>query len=176
MCLSMSLISAGMSPGAPAGAQEAGGGMLQAGAMGLGALGSLASGVISANAARADAAAARAVGQAKAGVIRRAGAREVGRSRSDAVGAGVSVNSGSALEAERQIVTNVEQDAGVAILTGESRARQAQAVGRNAMINGTLGALAGMTTAADKWKRARSAAIGNVPLGGGGGYVPIAGE
>jgi len=112
----------------------------------------------------------------RAGRIRTAGKTEVSRSRSDAVGAGVSLNSGSVLQAERQIVQNVEQDAGVAILNGQSRARAFEAQGRGAMLNGALGALSGLSTAADKWKRTQSSAIGNVPLGGGGGYIPMAGE
>ena len=119
---------------------------------------------------------ARIDGQNKASRIRTAGKAEVSRSRGDAVGAGVSLNSGSALEAERQVVRNVEQDAGVAILTGEGRAMARETEGRMAMVNGMLGAIGGSATAFDKWKRARSTAIGSIPLGGGGGYIPIGGE
>lgn len=176
MCVPLTILNAGMSPGATAGAQTAAGGVMQAGAAGLGALANLASGVVQSRAARADAVSATADGAMRASRIRTAGRTEVSRSRSDAVGAGVSLNSGSVLQAERQIVQNVEQDAGVAILTGQSRARAAEAQGRSAMLNGALGALGGIVTMADKWKRAQSAAIGNVPLGGGGGYIPMAGE
>lgn len=176
MCVSLSILSAGLGAGATGGAQVAAGGMLQAGAAGLGALSSLASGVVQSRAARADAAIATAAGAAQAKRIRTAGQTEVSRSRSDAVGAGVSLNSGSVLLAERQIVQNVEQDALSAIATGQSRARALEIQGRNAALNGAIGALGGLASGADKWKRASSAAIGHVPLGGGGGYVPIGGE
>lgn len=176
MCVSLSLLTAGTGIGATAGEAVAGGLARQAVAGGIGALSSLASGAVQARAARADADAAAAEGQAKAKRIRTAGRQEVSRSRSDVVGAGVSLNSGSALEAERQVVRNVEQDALSVIATGESRARALRAQADQAGVNGMLGALTGMVGAADKWKRAKSAAIGNVPLGGGGGYVPQAGE
>lgn len=176
MCVTLSLLSAGMAPGASPAAMAGAGGMAQAGAAGLGALSSLASGVVQSRAARADAEMARIDGQNKAARIRTAGRAEVSRSRSDAVGAGVSLNSGSVLQAERQVVQNVEQDAGVAILTGEGRAMARQAEGRTAMVNGMLGAISGSANAYDKWKRARSTAVGNIPLGGGGGYIPIGGE
>lgn len=177
MCMSpLMLLQAGQAAGASGPAMQASGLTMQAGAAGLNALGSLASGVMRARAASADAAAARAVGEAAAGRVRRAGAVEVGRSRSDAVGAGVSLRSESVLAAEQQIVRNVEQDAGLAILNAGMRADALQAEGRAAVMNGALGALAGVGMAADRWKRAKSAAIGSVPLGSGGGYVPQAGE
>ena len=155
MCVSLSLMTAGMGAGASAAAQTAGGLAMQAGAQGAAALGSLASGVMQSRAARADAAASSAEGQARAKRIRAAGRVEVGRSRVDAIGAGVSVNSGSALEAERQIVQHVEQDALSAIVTGNSRANAMRAQGQQAMVNGVFGALSGMATATDKWKRAK---------------------
>lgn len=155
MCVPLSLLSAGMGAGASAGEQQAGGLARQASAQGIGALASLASGVVQSNAARTDAGLARAEGQARAKRVRTAGAVETGRSRSDAVGAGVSLNSGSVLLAERQITQNVEQDALSAIATGSSRASALESQGRGAMINGALGALSGMVTAADKWKRAK---------------------
>jgi len=154
MCVPLSLMTAGMGAGASPGEQQAGGLARQAGAQGLVALGSLASGVMRSRAAAMDAAAATAEGQARARRIRQAGAAELGKARADAVGAGVSLASGSVLDAERQIVRNVEQDAGVAILTGQSRAAAARSDGREAMINGTLGALGALTMARDKWKRA----------------------
>lgn len=161
MCVSLSLLSAGTGIGATAGEQVAGGLARQAVAGGMGALASLASGTVQARAARADADAAAAEGQGKARRIRTAGAHEVGRSRSDVVGAGVSVNSGSALEAERQIVSNVEQDALSAIATGESRARAIRAQAEQSGTNGVLGALAGVVGVADKWKRAGGAIGGS---------------
>lgn len=176
MCVPLTLMTAGMGAGATAGEQVAGGLARSAAAQGVAALGSLASGVMQSRAARADAEAATADGQARARRIRTAGQAEVSRSRVDAIGAGVSVNSGSALQAERQIVQNVEQDALSAIATGASRASAARAQGQQAMLTGALSAFGSIYGAADKWKRAKGAAIGSVPLGGGGGYVPLAGE
>lgn len=154
MCVPLSLLSAGTGAGASAGEQVAGGLARQSVASGVAALGSLASGVMQSRAARADAASATAEGRARARRIRTAGQAEVSRSRVDAIGAGVSVNSESALQAERQVVQNVEQDALSAIATGQSRARALRSQGSAAMLNGALGALAGIATASDKWKRA----------------------
>lgn len=159
MCINpMMLLQAGSAAGASAGAVQAAGLTTQAGAAGLNALGSLASGVMRARAARVDAAATRAAGEAAARRTRRAGEVELSRARGDAVGAGVSLRSESVMDIERQIVRNVEQDAGVAIITGQSRARTLQAEGDAAFMNGALGALAGMGAAADRWKRAKGAA------------------
>lgn len=157
MCVPLSLMTAGLGAGASPAEQTAGGLTRQAAAQGVGALASLASGVVQSRAARNDADAAGAEGRARARRIRTAGAVEMGRARGDAVGAGVSLNSGSVLQAERQITQNVEQDALSAIATGDSRARAARAQGQQAMLNGALGALSGMVTAADKWKRAQGA-------------------
>lgn len=180
MCVSLSLMASGIQTGmagtATAEQKAVGGGMLQAAAGGLGALSTLASGVVQQRAARADAAAMRAAGEQRASRIRDAGRRELSNARADAVGAGVSLRSGSVMDAERQIVRNVEQDAMVSILTARRRADAIQADGDQALLTGGLQALAGFGAAADKWKRSRSAAIGVVPLGGGGGYVPQAGE
>jgi hypothetical protein len=180
MCVSLSLMSAGIQAGAAGTAtpaqQTVGGGMMQAAAGGLGALSSLASGVVRYRAGQVDADATRAAGRQRAQRIRTAGQRELGETRGDALQAGVSLRSGSVLEAERQVVRNVEQDAGVAILNARSRAAAMEAEGRQELVTGTFGALAGFGMAADKWKRSRSAAVGVVPLGAGGGYVPIAGE
>lgn len=176
MCVPLTLMTAGMGAGATAGEQVAGGLARSAAAQGAVALGSLASGVMQSRAARADAEMATAEGRARAKRVRTAGQAEVSRSRVDAIGGGVSVNSGSVLQAERQIVQNVEQDALSAIATGNSRASAMRAQGQQAMLTGALNAFGSIYGAADKWKRARSAAVGNVPLGGGGGYVPLAGE
>lgn len=161
MCVPLTLLSAGSDIGATAGEQLAGGLARQSVASGMGALASLASGVVQSRAARADAVAATAEGQAKAKRIRTAGQQEVGRSRGDAVGAGVSLSSGSALDAERQIVRNVEQDALSAIATGESQARALRSQATQAGVNGMLGALAGTVGTVDKWKRAAGAMGGS---------------
>lgn len=160
MCVPLTLMTAGMGVGATAGEQVAGGLARTAAAQGVAALGSLAAGVMQSRAARADAELATADGRARAKRIRTAGQAEVSRSRNDAVGAGVSLNSGSVLQAERQIVQNVEQDALSAIVTGNSRAGAARAQGQQAMISGALGAFGSIYGAADKWKRARNVGIG----------------
>lgn len=158
MCVPLSLMTSGA--GATAAEQTAAGLQMQAAGSGLAALGSLASGVMQSRAARADAAAASAEGQTRARRIRTAGQVEAGRARVDAVGAGVSVNSGSVLQAERQITQNVEQDALSAIVTGNSRAAALRSQGQQAMLNGALGALSGLAVANDKWKRAKNVGIG----------------
>lgn len=158
MCVPLSLMTSGA--GATAAEQTAGGLRLQAAGNGLAALSSLASGVMQSRAARADAAASSAEGQTRARRIRAAGRVEAGRARVDAVGAGVSVNSGSVLQAEQQIAQNVEQDALSAIVTGNSRAAALRSQGNQAMLNGALGALPGIAMANDKWKRARNVGIG----------------
>lgn len=159
MCFSpLMLLQAGSAAGATAAAQQAAGLTMQAGAAGLGALGSLASGVVRSRAASADAASMRAAGEAAAKRTRRAGAIELSRARGDAVGAGVSLRSESVLDIERQIVRNVEQDAGLQIINANSRADALQAEGNAALVNGALGALAGVGAAADRWKRAKTAA------------------
>lgn len=159
MCFSpLMLLQAGSAAGATAAAQQAAGLTMQAGAAGIGALGSLASGVVRSRAASADAAAARAAGESAAKRTRRAGAVELSRARGDAVGAGVSLRSDSVMDIEQQIVRNVEQDAGLQILNAGARANTLQADGSTAMTNGALGALAGMGAAADRWKRATTAA------------------
>lgn len=149
-------------PNTPAGQIEAGGSM-QAAAMGINALGDLASGVTRARMARADAAAQRAAGQSRAARIRTAGETELSKARAGATGLGVSVNSGSVMEAERQIVRNVEQDAGVAILNGESRAASLETSAGYYQQGGVFAAMDGLVGAADKWKRTRQAAPMNIP-------------
>lgn len=72
--------------------------------------------------AQVDAASEEALGQAKARRIRQAASREAGTSRAQATAAGVALDSGSVLDAERQIVRGSEEDAMSAILTGKNRA------------------------------------------------------
>lgn len=137
---------------------SAAGGLMQAGASGLAALGSLAQGSVKAAAARAEAAGYRASADSQARRIRSAATREVSRSRADVVGAGVSLSSGSALEAEREIVRASEQDAMLTILNGENQARVAEEAGRAEQLNSIIGALGSAGDAVDKWRRARPSA------------------
>jgi hypothetical protein len=158
--MSLAIMSAAGGPAATAAA----GSMTQAAAGGLSALSSLAGGVMQSRAARTDAESARAAAAAKARRIRAAGERELGQARGDAVGAGVSVASGSVMEAERQIVRNVEQDAGLAIVSGNSQAAALETQGQAALINGALGAASNIAFAADRWKRARNLAGYGQPI------------
>lgn len=77
---------------------------------------------IQAGFSEADALSEERLGQDKARVIRKVAARETGTSRAQAAAAGVTLDSGSVLEAERQIVRGSEEDALSAILTGQNRA------------------------------------------------------
>lgn len=136
------------------------GGTMQALSGGLGALGDLAMGATRARAARADAAAERAAGQQRASRIRDAGAETLGAARAQLAASGVKVGAGSALDIERRIVRNVEQDAGVAILTGERRAQALDAQARYSQAAGINSALDGLGGAVDNWKRSRRATEG----------------
>lgn len=131
------------------------GGNLQLAASGLDSLASLASGVTKARMSRADATAEIATAEARAGRIRQAGAAELGQARGAASASGVSLSSGSVLQAERAIVQNVEQDAMSAILTGQNRAAGLR---HSASMYQLAGANTAIDTLADgfgKWKRTR---------------------
>lgn len=136
-------------------AQAQTGATMQATGMALGALGDLAAGTMRARMARADAAGDRAAGQQRADRIRKAGARELGQSRAGAVASGVKLSSESVLEAERSLRQNVEQDAMMAILTGNNRARSSE-VSADFIEAGTLNStISGLGEAYGKWKRSR---------------------
>ena len=72
---------------------------------------------------------ARDSAEAEAARIRRAGETVRGAAVATQAGSGVRVGEGSALEAERQIVTDFETDASIALLTGQ---RQGSALERQA--------------------------------------------
>lgn len=132
------------------------GATLQATAQGMTILGDLAAGATRARMARAEAAGERAAGVQRADRIRKAGARELGQSRSGAVASGVKLSSESVLEAERQLTTNVEQDAMMAILSGNNRARTSE-LSADYIQSATLNsALSGTAEAYGKWKRSRA--------------------
>lgn len=100
-----------------------------------------------------QAALSRDQGQAEAQRIRRAGRRARGEALAAVVGSGVKVGHGSALDAERQVMQDYEQDAAIAILNGErqgrildQRAKQRRyAAGQEAIAGmfGTVGSLIG---------------------------------
>lgn len=126
------------------------------------ALGDLAMGVTKQRMMNADARGARMQGEQRAKRIRAAGDQELGRARADAAGAGVSVGSDSVLAAERQIVRGSEQDAAIAILTGENQATSLELSGKMYRNAGVFSALDGMVGAADKWRRSKYAEQQNI--------------
>lgn len=75
---------------------------------------------------------ARSDAEREARLIRREGARARGETLSALAASGVEIGEGSALEAERQVMTDYETDAAIAILSGERAATgmEAQAVQR----------------------------------------------
>lgn len=66
---------------------------------------------------------ARDQGQAEASRIRRAGRRARGEAVAAIAASGVKVGEGSALDAERQVMQDYEQDAAIAILNGDRQGR-----------------------------------------------------
>lgn len=165
MCVSL------LSLGSMAASAVETGGTLQAIGSGANAIGDLAAGVTRARMSRADARAEKAMGQARADRIRTAGEAELSRARSGAVAGNVSLSSGSVLAAEQQVVTNVEQDALSEILTGNNRARSLNASARYYTQAGMNNASDGLLYGYNTWKRTRDKG-----QGGGGGYIPQAGE
>lgn len=151
MCINLSTMAM-----SAATAQEWGAG-LQAGASVARALGDLAAGSTRAAMLRADAAGVRAQGQAKARRIRTAGAQAVGESRAAAAASGVAVTGESVLDAERQAVRLSEQDAAMAILTGENQARGAEASADMYRSAGVQSALSELSTGASKWRLSKYA-------------------
>lgn len=130
-------------------------GNIQALASGADALGDLAMGSARARMARSQAAGERAMGEQRASRIRRQGAMQIAEGRSQVVGSGVKLTSSSALEAERSLVQAIEQDAGVAILTGQGRANSLQAAGDQYQLAGLNSAISGGADAFGKWRRSR---------------------
>lgn len=82
-----------------------------------------------------------------AGIIRRAGQRQVGQANASYAAAGVKVGEGSALETERQIDQNTEHDAFQAILDGSRRARGLQTQAQLTRIDGSMKENAGYVNA-----------------------------
>lgn len=105
---------------------------------------------------RADAAGARIEGEQRAKRIRKAGADAVSEARGKLTASGIALTSDSALEIERAIVRGSEQDAGVALLTGNNRAAGLELSGQLYRAAGQQGLVDGLLTAGSKWKRSRS--------------------
>jgi hypothetical protein len=148
-------------------------GNLQAFAGGMDAIGSLAAGVTRARMMRSDARGAEAYAATKAKRIRAAGALELGAARTQAAASGVKVDSGSVMDVERTIVKNVEQDALSAILTGQNQAASLNESARYYQVAGLNSAADNLIAAGSNWRRTRRE---TPSLGGGGGYIPQAGE
>lgn len=88
--------------------------------------------------------------------IRKTGQRAAGAARAALAGAGIDVNSGTALTIEDDITTGAESDAFNTLLTGERRstalrnsAAMSRASGRQAMFSSVLGSA---TTGLQGWK------------------------
>ncbi len=147
------------------------GAQAQAIASGINTLGDLAMAATKARMLKADAAGERVAGERRADRIRKAGGKAVGELRSAAVASGVKLSSTSVLDAEEDLTRNVEQDAGIAILTGSNRARSTDLSAemlQAGVINSTI---SGGFDAYGKWKRSRSYTPSNIPAAG----APVAG-
>jgi hypothetical protein len=168
MCVSLlSMASMAGTAGTAGGALQLGG-LLQAGSGLLNAVGDYSAGKARSKMNEADAQAEIAAGRARAGRIRDAGERELSTARAQASASGVKLTSGSVLEVEREIVRNVEQDAGSAMLTAERRAdalRRSSAYYNEAGRNSAMDSLFG---AATKWVSTRRPG-----QGGGSGWESI---
>lgn len=98
-----------------------------------------------------------------AGMIRRAGRRQVGASVSGYAGAGVKVGEGTAGMVEREVTLAVEQDAFQALLEGGRRASGLRVEGAGAAATGRAQQAAGYMTAL------------NTAIGGGYGALRASG-
>lgn len=92
--------------------------------------------------------------QAQARSIRRAGERDRGQALAGIAASGIKVGQGSALDVEREIMTDTETDARMAILNGERQARGAtiqadntRRAGRDARRAGYFGAATSLLSA-----------------------------
>lgn len=110
-----------------------------------------------------EAAAAQDAAQAQAEKIRLEGKRIAGQARAALAGSGVDVNTGSSLEAQRQIGLNAEQDALSTILTGQRQSNSlnqqaglTRASGANARAAANIGSasslVGGLGKAASGWQ------------------------
>ena len=116
---------------------------------------SLAGGIARNEQAKSLASIEQLAGNMRARAIRRAAVQETGSARAAAAASGVSVSSGSVMEAERDIARYSEQDAMVAVLTGDNRAATMRGNGRAALSGGVDQAAGSLLEAADTWRRTR---------------------
>lgn len=152
MCVSLYSTSAAATPGAT---DIQAGGTLQAAAIGARALGDVGLALTRSRMSRLDALAEEAQAAAKAGRIRKAGARTVSASRADAVAAGVKVTSGSALQAQAEIDRASEVDAMSAILSGANMARGLRSSADYYRRAGVMSAADSLLEAGATWGRTR---------------------
>lgn len=139
---------------------------------------------------------ARADAEAEASRIRRAGREARGSTVAAIAASGAKIGEWSALEFERQVMTDYETDAAIALLTGdrqgdalETQAKLTRAAGRDARNAAYLSAATSLLSAgARTWNNTGSKWVGGSDviyragdagtrrLGRGGGYVQQAGE
>jgi hypothetical protein len=145
------------------------GGAMQAGGSVLQAIGSIAAGDSVRSMANSQADMVRTQAEQRARSIRRAAVRETGGARSAAAASGVSLNSGSVLEAEREIAQYSEQDALSVLVSGQAQATQLRTQGRAVRQAGYFGAAESLIHGADAWARTRRSSGGNVGYSPGNG-------
>jgi hypothetical protein len=110
--------------------------------------------------AQADADAERGAARVYADKIRKAGERARGEQQAALAASGASLDSASADEIDRSIVSAYEEDALVAMYGGDNRARSREAEGRSASIAGNRARrnalIEAAGTAASGWSRSRA--------------------
>ena len=132
-----------------------GGGDLQAAQAGGNIVQSLIQGSAARSAAKANAAMAMQGAEMQARQIRRAARAETGAARAAAAGAGVSLSSGSVMDAERDIARYSEQDALSVLVSGATEASQWRQRGRAAMTRAFTQAGDSLVHGLDAWQRTR---------------------
>ena len=105
--------------------------------------------------AKANARMAMMSAESQARQIRRAGAAEAGAARVAAAASGVSLSSGSVMEAERDIARYSEQDALSAILGGRNEAAAWRQRGRAAVSQAIVKTGDSLVHGVDTWQRTR---------------------
>lgn len=133
---------------------------------------SIAHGMTQAAQAKADAAMERDAATAQAEVILRKTERQRAAARAATAASGTRIDEFS-LGVEQDILQAGEQDAAMTILSGSRRGRAIVESGRQQRMAGFMeGGGSLMRAAYSGWKGSKEP----LPLGGGPGYIPIAGE
>ena len=111
-----------------------------------------------------QAAEARASAEGEARRIRRAGGAARGETLAAVAASGIKIGEGSALDAERQVMTDYETDAAMALLTGDrqsgslmEQARQRRRAGRDARNASLINAGTSLMSSGSKWVGAKQA-------------------